>query len=76
MSKQMLKIMLGLQTRINRLTKLIKENEERARKIAIRIEDMQGTLSARQASREESKERRLRQRRNTLRLGRKEANSK
>ena len=49
----MLKTMLGLRARIDRLTKLIQENKERSRGIAITIEEMQGTLSTRQAGRED-----------------------
>lgn len=45
--------MLGLRARIDRLTKLIEENKERSRGIAMAIEDMQGTLSARPAGRED-----------------------
>ena len=48
----MLKTMLGLRARIDRLTKLIEENKERSRSIAITIEDIQGTLPARQTGRE------------------------
>jgi hypothetical protein len=37
----MLKTLLDLRARIDRLTKLIEENKERSRSIAITIEDMQ-----------------------------------
>jgi hypothetical protein len=52
----MLKLMrtiLGSRAQIDRLTKLIRENKVRLRSIAITIEDMQGTLSTRQAGRED-----------------------
>jgi hypothetical protein len=49
----MLKTMLGLRARIDRLTKLIKENEERSRSIPITIGDIQDTLPARQTGRED-----------------------
>ena len=59
-----MRTMLGLRARINRLTKLIKENKVRSRSIASAIEDMQGTLSTRQTGRED------------FGLGQSEANSK
>ncbi|MCX6927106.1 MAG: hypothetical protein NT154_28460 [Verrucomicrobia bacterium] len=49
----MLKTLLDLRARINRLTKFIKENEQRSGRIAITIEDIQGTLPARQTGRED-----------------------
>jgi len=63
MSK-MMRTIRSLREQINRFTKLIEENKVRSRSIAITIEDMQGTLSARQAGRED------------FRLGQREANSK
>jgi len=64
MSKQMLKTVLGLRAQIDRLTKLIHENTERSRRIALAIEGLQGRLPERHAGRKD------------FRLGKRKAKSK